>query len=409
MYDNRDFEELLKFSHSRPRQERVPLPPTPLIPDYFGARRPPQFSAKNSPQRVAVKVSYGPASRLQRHTSYIQREGTGLDGKKAELFTEGGRPIPTHELEGEKHVFSLILSPENGRHLQDMKEYTRDFMKEVSKSGLPGEMLLCGELQWFAAVHCNTSNPHSHIVIRGLDTQGGEVRLSRGFITIEARQIASKLATEELGYRTQKDINVQISRELVSDRFTSIDRTIYSTLQRSGRAIALNELQRERLEHLDRTLNLAQKVNQNTYQMEPHWRETLQYNGRQADVIKTISNDLPPDIRRQWFGPGTKRHLSIYRNAWTVEGKIASVGIADELTDRPYLVIQSKGSLYFYSSSKIDLSQYQVGDEVRLELGKLKMLGRNDEIGLELPGPRAPRTHRETLEEDIAKDLGLKL
>jgi len=337
-----------------------------------------------------VKVSYGPPRRLNSHIDYLQREGAGLDGKKAELFTESGKDLPTEKIEGENHVFRLILSPENGKDIHDMQQYTRNFMHEVNKER-------SADLQWFATVHYNTANPHSHIVIRGIDARRQEVKLDRTFISLEARQIASKLATMELGYRKQNDINAQVSRELVSDRFTSIDRRIYiySSSEKTLRAVPRDELEKERLEYLSAKLNLAHKIKgTDSYQLDPHWKKTLEYNGRQQDIIKTIYNDLPPDLKRQWIGNGTEKHLSIYRNSWTVEGKVVSTGLADEMTDRAYLLIERKGRQYFYSNAKLTLSEYHPGDQVRIEHGKASNLTKDKSIGRD---------------KQQGKDLGIQL
>jgi len=378
-YD-KDFDELLKFQPShKTRQQRVPLPSRQraLYSMGSGSRTSAYLSARHLPQRAMVKVSYGPPRRLKSHIDYLQREGAGLDGKKAELFTEQGKDLPTEKIESENHVFRLILSPENGKDIHDMQEYTRNFMHQVNKDR-------SADLQWFATVHYNTANPHSHIVIRGIDSRHQEVKLDRSFISVEARQIASKLATMELGYRKQNDINAQVSRELVSDRFTSIDRRIYiySSSEKTLRAVPRDQLEKERLEYLSTKLNLAHRINRtDAYQLDPHWKQTLEYNGRQEDIIKTIYHDLPPDLRKQWIGPGTKDHLSVYRNTWTVEGKVVSAGLADEMTDRAYLLIESKGRQYFYSNAKLNLSEHRLGDQVRIECGKFSNLTKEKDIG----------------------------
>src|SRR5208283_5060595 len=102
----------------------------------------------------------------------------------------------------------------------------------------------------------------------------------------------------------------------------------------------------------------------------------LEYNGRKQDIVRTIYNDLPPDIKKQWTARGTDKHLTIYRNSWIIQGKITSAGIVNELTDRPYVVIESKGKPYYYSNPKIDLAAHQPGDQVKLERGKLVSLGK---------------------------------
>jgi hypothetical protein len=80
-------------------------------------------------------------------------------------------------------------------------------------------------------------------------------------------------------------------------------------------------------------------------------------------------------LRRQWLSKGTEKHLSIYRNSWNVQGTVVSIGFADEMTGRPYLLIDSKnGRQYFYSSSKLQFKDHEIGERVKLEQGKFTVI-----------------------------------
>ena len=175
--------------------------------------------ARGFPQRVAAQMYYGAPGALKTHI-YVQREGIGLDGKKPELFTEKGKEVPTQAIEGEPRLWRVMVSPEKGQAIHDLQQYTRDFMHELN-------LRRDGDLLWCAAAHYNNGHPHSHILIRGLDSKHQEVFFDPHFVSYEARRIASQLATLEIGHRTEWDIRTQISRELVSERYTSIDRGIY--------------------------------------------------------------------------------------------------------------------------------------------------------------------------------------
>ena len=66
------------------------------------------------------------------------------------------------------HQFRLIVSPEDAERL-DLKDYTRKLMGQVESD-------LGRKLDWKAINHYNTDNPHTHIVIHGLDQKGESFR-----------------------------------------------------------------------------------------------------------------------------------------------------------------------------------------------------------------------------------------
>lgn len=370
--------EQIKF-RGKPTEQRIPRVNAPRIHSYRLAQRAaPSAYTPGKQQRVAFKASYGNSSvdRLKRHVSYLERDSAGIDGKKPELFSEKGRGIPLQPIENESRTFRFILSPENSDQL-DMKDFTRQFMLEFEEAS--GK-----QLQWLAAVHNNTAHAHSHIVVRGVDQEGRQFIFSRELLSQKAREIGSELATRQLGLRTDRDIAVQQSRDLVSDRFTAIDRAIYNKVERSGQAVALTNLQKQRLEFLDREFHLAQKINSTTFQLDPHWKETLERNGRQSDVVKTIENDLPPHLKETWKDQSSKKPLYIYQNKWTVEGKILTKGIADEMNDVPYAVIETKKGLYYYCSARNDLSDFKEGSQVKIDHGKVSSPSQHKEHGVDI-------------------------
>jgi type IV secretory pathway VirD2 relaxase len=108
-------------------------------------------------------------------------------------------------VQGEKHQFRFILSPEDGEEL-DMPSYVRRFMAQVEKD-------LGRRLDWAAVNHHDTDNPHAHIVIRGVDRHGLPVRFDREYISNGMRARAQELATLDLGPRTQLDLQRARARE----------------------------------------------------------------------------------------------------------------------------------------------------------------------------------------------------
>ena len=360
-----DIQDLIKF-RGKPRQQDMPrVNGLPVHSHRLGLRLAAISNGPGRQQRVAFKSSYVSPSKLRRHITYLGRDSAGADGKKPEVFTEQGKEVPSQPMDNERRIYRFILSPENGDRL-DMKQFTREFMEQYEEAS--GK-----NLHWFAAVHYNTAHPHAHIVVRGVNQEGERFFLSKGLLNTQARELACELATHHLLLRTDREIAAQLSRDLVSTRFTGIDRSIHSNLERSGFFIPLTVVQQKRLEFLERELNLAHRTSSKTFQLDPKWKQTLEYNGRQHDIIHTIESDLPPYLKKVWKDQSSAKPLYIYRDSWTIQGKVFSNGI-DEGKDRPFGVIEAKNAFYYFSSSRSELAHFKVGSEVKLERGKLSSL-----------------------------------
>ena len=64
-------------------------------------------------------------------------------------------------------------------------------------------------LIWAAVNHHNTEHPHVHLVVRGVDADGNEVRIPPRYIQHDMRTRAQQILTRELGLRTEADIAEQ--------------------------------------------------------------------------------------------------------------------------------------------------------------------------------------------------------
>ena len=155
------------------------------------------------------------AARL--HLSYVERDGVDRDGSPGRLYGADGefeRAALSAPIRGERHQFRFIVSPEDDI---DLTTFTRDLMSRVESD-------LSIRLRWGAVNHYDTDNPHAHVVVRGVDKSGREVRIDRAYISERMRWRAQNLLTEELGPRLGHEIQSQLDREVSQERFTSIDR-----------------------------------------------------------------------------------------------------------------------------------------------------------------------------------------
>ncbi|MBU6406497.1 MAG: hypothetical protein KGS44_05070 [Alphaproteobacteria bacterium] len=268
--------------------------------------------AKDPRQRVIVKVHYfkhggGGAAALAAHGAYIAREGARRDGElepHADYLTREGRhgfyDAAQTSVDGRERLrdwgredgrhFRVILSPENGQAITDLTGYTREVMNRAqAELGRP--------LQWVAVNHWDTDNPHTHLVLRGRDAEGGPLNLPDTCIKHRFREIARDVATERLGPRTPDDERRAQDREVRAPRLTKFDKAIAERLDPAGRVpmAALGRgaadpgfaaSMKARLVELSR-LGLAEEVKRGVFAFAPDWQARLRALELHADIRRS--------------------------------------------------------------------------------------------------------------------------
>lgn len=294
-------------------------------------------------RRVTIKtllVNHQRASpqSLAKHLRYIERDGVGRDGEPGQAY---GPQTDTADLDAfkercadDRHHFRFILSPEDGAELEDLRTYTRHLMGRM-------EADLGTGLDWVAVNHWNTDNPHTHIVVRGRDDTGKDLIVAGDYIADGFRNRAAELATEWLGLRTEMEIQQALRREVGQERWTSLDRTLKREAGDDGlvHVDRLNDcqLQRQRLLLIGRLqrlqrLGLADELQPGTWAVHADAEKTLRALGERGDIICTMQRAMR----------GEPRELAIFEagdDSHSVVGRVAAKGLADELRDRAYLVI----------------------------------------------------------------------
>jgi len=160
-------------------------------------------------RRAIVKTSlvkmgaYGKDAQ-RHHLDYIQRESAAREGDKGSLFGRDEIFADADEFhergKDDRHQFRVIVSPEDGKEIGDLRTYTRNLMSQMERD-------LDTRLDWVAANHYDTANPHTHIVIRGVRDDGKNLIIPREYISHGMREAAEHLATLELGPITQIDVS----------------------------------------------------------------------------------------------------------------------------------------------------------------------------------------------------------
>jgi type IV secretory pathway VirD2 relaxase len=297
------------------------------------------------------------------HLRYIEREGVGRDGEPGKAYGPATDEADLADFEArgreDRHQFRFIVSPEEAGDLGDLRRYTCHLMQRM-------EADLGTNLDWVAVDHWNTDNPHTHIVLRGKDDTDKDLIISRDYIAHGMRERAAGLATEWLGPRTEQEIQQSLQREVEQDRWTSLDRT----LQREAQAgtIRLERLNKDtrrtqlvgRLQHLQQ-MGLAESRAPGEWALRPDTEPVLRALGERGDIVRTMQRAMS----------GAQRELAVFEPGQAnsrVIGRVAAKGLADELYDRGYLVIDGIDGKAHYVAlpARAELEHYPTGAVVEV-------------------------------------------
>lgn len=323
-------------------------------------------------RRVTIKtllVNHQRASpqSLAKHLRYVERDGTGRDGEPGRAY---GPQTDEADLDAfkarcadDRHHFRFIISPEDGAELDDLRTYTRHLVSRM-------EADLGTRLDWVAVDHWNTDNPHTHLIVRGRDETDKDLIIAGDYIAHGFRHRAAELATEWLGPRTELEILQILTREVEQERWTNLDRTLQREAGNGGRVqierFSERRLQRQRLLLIGRLqrlqrLGLANETQPGTWAIHADAERTLRTLGERGDIIRTMQRAMS----------GQPRELAVFEpggNGRTIVGRVAARGLADELRDRGYLVIDGvDGKAHYVAlNTRDELSNFPAGAVVEV-------------------------------------------
>lgn len=333
---------------------------------FAGAKLTP-FSRRVTIKTLLVNQQRASPQSLAKHLRYIERDGAGRDGEPGRAYgpqtDEADLDAFKERCADDRHHFRFIISPEDGAELDDLRAYTRHLMGRM-------EADLGTRLEWVAVDHWNTDNPHTHLIVRGRDDTGKDLIIAGDYIAQGFRHRAAELATEWLGPRTELEIQQTLQREVEQERWTSLDRTLKRELGDDGlvHVERLNEprLQRQRLLLIGRLqrlqhLGLADEVKPGTWAVHADAEKTLRALGERGDIIRTMQRAMG----------GQPRELAVFEpgdDGRTIIGRVTAKGLADELRDRAYLVIDGvDGKAHYVAlNARDDPANYPTGAVVEV-------------------------------------------
>lgn len=180
-----------------------------------------------------VRMTPGAAKALMTHVRYVERDGVGPVGEDGRFFDRDtdladGKAFASRCAD-DRHHFRIIVNPEDGHDLPDLKAYAREFMARVERD-------MGTSFDWIAGEHHDTGRPHLHLLLRGKRDDGRDLVLPRDYVSHGLRGRAQELATEILGPRLEQ---VRSSEHDVSaNRFTPMDRSLIDASRECRLAMA---------------------------------------------------------------------------------------------------------------------------------------------------------------------------
>jgi len=333
---------------------------------FAGASLTPNARRVTIKARLVNLAKAGPRSTAA-HLRYIEREGVDRQGGPGHAYgpTTDAADTDAFEERGreDRHQFRFIVSPEDAEQLDDLRTYTRHLIARM-------EADLGTRLDWVAVDHWNTDNPHTHVVLRGKDDTDKDLIISRDYIAEGMRHRAVELATEWLGPRTELEIQRAMQHEVDQERWTGLDRT----LQREAKdglvlpeTLSAPRLQRQRQMLIGRLqrlqhMGLATEQQPGTWVIHADAEPTLRAMGERGDIIRTMQRAMS----------GKQRELAVFQpgeDGRGVVGRVVGKGLADELYDKGYLVIDGIDGKAHYVAlpPRSELEQYPTGAVVEVK------------------------------------------
>ena len=311
-------------------------------------------------RRVIVKVHIARArgagpGLFRAHVSYLQRDGVDREGDGGILYDRDQEGISPRDFlersEHDRHQFRIIVSPEDGARMGDLKQATRELMARMERD-------VGRRLDWVAVDHHNTGHPHTHIVVRGRDARMKDVIIARDYLTKGLREAAEELATQRHGPRRTLEIANARQNEVEQDRWTGLDREIETRLEQErfvpGNANTSEErfdrsLRIARVRHLE-SLGLAKADGALSWKLKEGWQAQLKRQGRRGDIICTLAAE---------FGERNKAIRFVQDrddNAPPITGIVKAYGPEDELRDTRYLLVEDfDGGIWHVPSAAVDV------------------------------------------------------
>src|SRR5438105_595884 len=202
-------------------------------------------------------------------------------------------------------------------------------------------------LTWVAIDHYNTDNPHVHLLVRGRDARGQALQIHPDYLKQGIQRRSQDLATQVLGYRSEREIVQSRGRTVERLRFTEIDRalirhggtrglvTIDGPTPKAPAARAFRQQELRRLQMLE-DLGLAEKVWTRTWRLSPQLETALRQAQLSGDIIKARARH-----QARLSDPRLPVTVTRIEAGTVITGRVIGNGLADQLQGQRYLQVAS--------------------------------------------------------------------
>jgi len=320
-------------------------------------------------RRVIVKASIKTMAKsgiaaFRKHIDYIQRDGTDEDGKRAQIYGRGVEEPAlldvdqtdlergesrkealrafTDSCKTDRHHFRIIVSPEDGQKLSDLKAYTRDLVSQMEND-------LGTKLKWVAANHYDTGQPHTHLIIRGVRDNGKDLVIPKKYIAHTLRERAQELVYEELGPVSQMEGRVRMAHSIQAKGATGLDHSLRKRIQDGvidmrqpapkGR-VWHRQLQVRRLRVLEK-MGLAERLGSGRWAVDPSFTNTLRDINERSQMVKAIHRSLEQTGHSVGLVTERNRFDPNGLKAQPITGAVQNFGRPDDTREGGFVVIQS--------------------------------------------------------------------
>ncbi|MEQ7874272.1 DUF3363 domain-containing protein [Sphingomonas sp. ASV193] len=286
-----------------------------------------------------VRLAGRGLSGMRAHLRYLQRDAATREGTPGRLYDAAGEEVDgkafLDRCNGDRHQFRIIVSAEDGHLYDDLKPLTRRFMARLEED-------LGTRLDWVAVDHADTLHPHTHIVLRGCDERGRDLVIAPDYLAHGMRSRLRELVSLDLGPRTALEVAAEQRRDVGAERFTRLDRRLLAGLDGAGRVEAVghdaddHSLLIGRLRKLER-LGLASDEGGGRWRLDEEFETRLRALGERGDFIRTMQRALRH--------AGLERAPAAHRVDGVIDreliGRVVARGLADELADRHFLLVDA--------------------------------------------------------------------
>jgi hypothetical protein len=297
---------------------------------------------QQSPQQELQLDPDQAAPELSRQVDYLSRKE--VPGRSLYEFYDGARDAVdakaiTANWAADVRHFRLIISPEDGAALGDLKPFIREVVADL-------EHRLGTKLEWVAADHWDTDNPHSHVLIRGRRADGADLVIPRKIISYEIRERAQAIVTRALGPRPMLSHELALEQaraaeELIAPRLTQLDREIISATH-NGLFVPPARGRKDimvRLERLEIWSLVAQQAD-GRWSIAPNLAVNLQSLGEKVEVTRLLERVEGLALAEYDILAADPKTPAL--------GRLVHVGPLDELSDRQVAIIEdSHGHLRY--------------------------------------------------------------